>query len=251
MRLRNPTLPTKMKNQLLLISALSLMQLPLYAQVTVVPETPTPPTAPAPRGSVVEPARPVLRVLDPVEVRRQLSVAPRAIVVSELPAAAEVAPPPPIVKTTKTTKIVETPGQPLRIYNSERSVVIVQEKEQRRELTYVTLPVLFVKETAELLDAESRAALEQVASVILEVNKTEPTAIFDIEGHTSTDGTEEYNITLSAARARRVYEELTKRYGVPAAALSAHGYGEGFPAYPQGTEEQMQMDRRVLVVRTK
>ena len=87
--------------------------------------------------------------------------------------------------------------------------------------------------------------------MILEVTKTEPGTIFDIEGHTSTDGTDEFNITLSAARAQRVYEELTKRYGVPADALSAHGYGENFPAYPKGTEEQMQLDRRVLVVRTK
>jgi outer membrane protein OmpA-like peptidoglycan-associated protein len=115
----------------------------------------------------------------------------------------------------------------------------------------VTLPVLFVKETAELLDVESRAALEQVAGIILEAGRTEPGQLFDIEGHTSTDGTDEFNASLSAARARRVYDELTQRHGVPASALSAHGYGESFPSYPQGSEEQMQQDRRVLVVRTK
>jgi outer membrane protein OmpA-like peptidoglycan-associated protein len=108
-----------------------------------------------------------------------------------------------------------------------------------------------VKSTAELLDTESRAALDQVAGVILEVRKTEPGTQFDIEGHTSTEGTAEFNMTLSAARARRVYDELTQRYGVPAGALSAHGYGESFPGFPDGTEEQMQQDRRVLVVRTK
>jgi outer membrane protein OmpA-like peptidoglycan-associated protein len=32
--------------------------------------------------------------------------------------------------------------------------------------------------------------------------------------------------------------------------LSAHGYGEGFPMFPQGTEDEMQQDRRVLVVRS-
>ncbi len=234
-----------MKYQRYLIPALCIVPLQLRAQVTVVP------APPAPGGIVVQPVRPAVRVLDPVEVRRQLSVAPRAVVIPERPASIEVAPPPAILETTKTTKVVDTPGQPLRIYNSERSVVIVQEQEQSRELPYVTLPVLFVKETAELLDAESRAALEQVAGVILEVSKTEPGSIFDIEGHTSTDGTGEYNLTLSASRAQRVYDELTKRYGVPAAALSAHGYGESFPAHPRGTEAQMQLDRRVLVVRTK
>ena len=75
--------------------------------------------------------------------------------------------------------------------------------------------------------------------------------MFDIEGHTSTDGTGEYNAALSASRAQRVYDELTKTHGVPATMLSAHGYGESFPMYPQGNEAEMQQDRRVLVVRTK
>jgi len=130
-------------------------------------------------------------------------------------------------------------------------VVVVEDQGQSRELPYVTLPVLFVKETSELLDDESRNALQQVAGVILAISKTEVGTVFDIEGHTSTDGTGEYNASLSAARAQRVFDELTKTYGVPASVLSAHGYGESFPMYPQGNEAEMQQDRRVLVVRTK
>jgi outer membrane protein OmpA-like peptidoglycan-associated protein len=194
-----------------------------------------------------------VRVLDPVVVRRQLAVAPQIVIVPTIPATSAVvtAQPVEVVKTTRTTTVVDTPGRPRRIYNSERSVVVVEEEGQARELPYVTLPVLFVRETAELLDAESRTALEQVAGVILAAAQTEPGQLFDIEGHTSTDGTNEFNDTLSAARARRVYDELTQRYHVPPSALSAHGYGESFPMYPQGSEEEMQQDRRVLVVRTK
>ena len=155
------------------------------------------------------------------------------------------------VKTTKTTTVVETPGQPSRVYNSERNVVIVEDQGQSRELPYVTLPVLFVKGTAKLLDNESRAALQQVADVILAVSKTEPGSVYDIEGHTSTDGTAAINMELSAERAKSVYNVLTGSYGIPASSLSAHGYGESFPMYPKGTEAEMQMDRRVLVVRTK
>ena len=44
--------------------------------------------------------------------------------------------------------------------------------------------------------------------------------------------------------------ELTKRYGVPARLLTAHGYGEMYPMHPHGTEAEMQQDRRVLVVRS-
>lgn len=168
--------------------------------------------------------------------RRQLGIVPRAVPVED-PAAV----PGRTVETTETTTRVG------RTYNSERSVVVVA----GRELPYVTVPVLFVKETADLLDSESRAALDQTAAAILDISHTDPTARFDIEGHTSTDGSDDLNMKLSAERARRVYDELTKRYQIPATILSAHGYGESYPAYPNGTEAQMTLDRRVLVVRVK
>lgn len=227
-----------MKNLLLQLCTLCLEQLHVQAQVTVVPAP-----LPAPRNVVVQQPTIVVRTLDPAVVQRQLSLAPRAAVVTPSPQTA--------VKTTKTTTVVDTPGQPRRVYNSERNVVVVEDQGQSRELPYVTLPVLFVKETADLLDDESRNALQQVAGVILAITKSEAGAVFDIEGHTSTDGTEEFNVTLSAARAQRIYDELTQRYGVPVDVLSAHGYGESFPMFPEGDESQMQLDRRVLVVRTK
>jgi outer membrane protein OmpA-like peptidoglycan-associated protein len=228
-----------MKTSSFLFSILCLAQLPLQAQVTVVP------ASPATAGVVVvqQPAI-VVRTMDPVVVKSQLSMAPKVVIVT--PAAPQTA-----VKTTKTTTVVETPGHPRRVYNSERSIVVVEDQGQSRELPYVTLPVLFVKETAQLLSDESRAALQDVAAVILAVSKIETGAVYDIEGHTSTDGTDEFNMSLSAARAQRVFDELTQHYGVPASVLSAHGYGESFPMYPQGNEAQMQQDRRVLVVRTK
>ena len=167
--------------------------------------------------------------------RRQLSIVPRAIPLDPAPGTR--------TETTETT----TTRVGSRVYNTERSVVVVE----GRELPYVTIPVLFEKETADLLDSESRAALDQTAAVILELTKANPSVVFDIEGHTSTDGAEDLNMTLSAARARRVYEELTKRYLIPATVLSAHGYGESYPKFPNGSESDMVLDRRVLVVRVK
>lgn len=228
-----------MKSISFLGSLLGLFSTSLYAQVTVVP-------APVTAQPVVEEVRPAARVLDATEAQRQLSTAPQVIVVP-----APATPPADTVQTTRTTTVVETEGRPARVYNSERRVVIVEDQGQRRELPYVTLPVLFVKETAELLDDQSRKALEQIAGVILAISKTEAGTVFDIEGHTSTDGADDFNLNLSAARAKRVYDELTKTYGVPETVLSAHGYGEKFPVYPNGNEEQLQLDRRVLVVRTK
>ncbi len=177
--------------------------------------------------------------LDAALARQQLGTAPRA-----LPPGVQ---PGDVVQTTETTTTVETPGQPDRVYNSQRNVVITG----GRELSYLTVPVLFVEGTADLLDAASRIALEDTAAAIKEIVVKDPTALFDVEGHTSTDGSDEMNMRLSADRARRVYDELTTRYGVPVAALSAHGYGENYPNFPDGTESQMVLDRRVLVVRAK
>lgn len=190
------------------------------------------------REVVVDPAVPPLRQLDPAMARRQLGIAPRV-----LPTPA----PGTVVETTETTTTVDVPGFPPRVYNSETSVVLVE----GRELPYLTIPVLFVKETAELLDTESRTAIEETAMAIQDILKTNPTAVFDIEGHTSTDGTAELNLDLSAQRAKRIFAELTQRYAVPSTALSAHGYGENYPKFPNGSEEQMVLDRRVLVVRVK
>lgn len=226
---------------------------PAFAQ-TVVEETVVIPTQPpgevvtetiverTPEGDVVTetvvPLTPPPVVHDPAFARRHLLIEPRSVVAPEKP-------PGTVVETTVTKDFVDVPGQPRRYYNVERSVVIVEGK----ELPYITIPVLFEKETARLLDVESRVALEETAAAILEVLKTQPSAVFDIEGHTSTDGADEFNLKLSADRALRTHQELTRRYLIPAAALSAHGYGEMFPTYPEGTEEQMVMDRRVLVVR--
>lgn len=235
-----------MKSHLLIVPALFLSQLPVTAQV--------------PGSVVVQEARPTVTItttgpatqqpqnpLDSSIVRQRLSIAPRPVVASSTTTVQV----PTAVKTIKTTTVVDTPGQPKRVYSSERNVVIVEDQQQTRELSYVTVPVLFVKDTAELLDDKSAAALQQMAGVILEVSGANPQAVFDIEGHTSTEGTAEHNLTLSADRAQRVYNELTQRYSVPTTVLSAHGYGETYPAHPNGTEDELQLDRRVLLVRTK
>jgi len=221
-----------MKTLFSLLPALCLFELPLMAQVTVVaqPGEITPATA--------------ARLLDPLAAQRQLLIAPKVEVV---PAPV----PGKVLETTKTTTTVETPGLPTRVYESERSVVMVENQNQTWELPYVTLPVLFVRETSELLDAASRSAVEQMASVIKTVSAAEPDALFDIEGHTSTDGAADFNAALSLARAQRVFDELTLRYGVPAGVLRVRGYGASYAMHPRGNETERQLDRRVLVVRTK
>ena len=212
---------------------------PIVVEEKVVPAQPAVVVERERSGTVAPAPHP----LDPGLVRRQLAIAPKVIEIQGKPA---VIVPPAQVETTE-THIVEDPAFPPRVYNVERNVVIVE----GRELPYVTIPVLFERETAELLDSESRVALEETAKAILDVLKTSPDAGFDVEGHTSVEGTDEFNMQLSAARARRVYDELTQRYGVPISVIGAHGFGEKYPNHPNGNEAELTLDRRVLVVRVK
>jgi outer membrane protein OmpA-like peptidoglycan-associated protein len=232
----------RMKKSTSLLLAGSVFAATLYAQDPPVPvetertvtETVTPDGKKVVEETVVE--KPAIAPPPAFDPRRQLSIVPRAV---------EVEPVPPGTRTETTETTTTRVGA--RVYHTERNVVVVE----GRELPYVTIPVLFVKETAELLDAESRAALDQTAAAIRDVIKADPGATFDIEGHTSTDGADDFNLTLSSQRAKRVYDELTGRYEIPKSVLSAHGYGEQYPMYPNGNEAQMTLDRRVLVVRVK
>jgi outer membrane protein OmpA-like peptidoglycan-associated protein len=67
-----------------------------------------------------------------------------------------------------------------------------------------------------------------------------------IEGHTSSEGTDAYNLDLSARRARAVVAAL-EQLGMPAGRLSAAGLGETRPIADNGDESGRSMNRRVEV----
>ena len=181
-----------------------------------------------------------IRRLDSRSVLRGLSIVPRRIA-----PAVVIRPGAPLV----------VPGRPrtlVRVYDRTRNVVMVPAEDgQSAELPYIAVPVLFAVGTAELLDETADADLQALAEALLEIHVQEPGARFEIEGHTSTDGEDQDNLDLSLKRASHVYAVLVSRYHVPASILSTKGYGESYADYPNGTEEELQMDRRVLVVRTQ
>ena len=78
-----------------------------------------------------------------------------------------------------------------------------------------------------------------------------------VEGHTCNlpINTPRYpsNWELSTARATNVVEELITAYGIPANRLSATGYGEHRSLYPNNSESNRQMNRRIdiLILKTK
>lgn len=71
-----------------------------------------------------------------------------------------------------------------------------------------------------------------------------PTAQITIEGHTDSDGSDDYNQGLSERRAKTVVGFLTEQ-GVQADRLEAIGFGEARPLAPNTTSEGKARNRRI------
>ena len=84
--------------------------------------------------------------------------------------------------------------------------------------------------------------LEKVANFL----KAYPKTTGELEGHTDSIGTEEYNMKLSMRRAESVKKYLVQNFGIAADRLSTVGYGESRPVASNDTAEGRQRNRRVV-----
>ncbi len=91
---------------------------------------------------------------------------------------------------------------------------------------------------------ESYPILEEVCSVLKEF----PNAVIEVEGHTDTRGSAEYNLRLSQARADAVRSWLINHGCITPDRIKAIGYGESRPeVFPERTPEDYQRNRRVVI----
>ena len=65
-----------------------------------------------------------------------------------------------------------------------------------------------------------------------------------VEGHTDSNGDDQYNLELSMKRVRQI-ERLMEEVGVPTDNISVIGYGETMPTYDNTTDDGRQKNRRV------
>jgi len=145
------------------------------------------------------------------------------------------------------------PKEASRSYDLERNLVIVKKTDgstEKRPL--LDLPVLFIKGTAEILDAQSRENLRTLSNTIRDLH-TGGGARFIIEGHTSAEGDTAMNQALSVQRARAIQSQLALLLGEAAAAcLTPQGFGPAHARSPANAPEPaLQQDRRVLIVRSR
>lgn len=99
------------------------------------------------------------------------------------------------------------------------------------------------------LMAAAVSSLEKLGTLI----RRNPQAVFIIEGHTDSFGSDDYNLALSQRRAESVKSWLVNSMGIPPARIEARGYGKSRLIAPaSGSIEEQQINRRVeIVIRAK
>jgi len=104
--------------------------------------------------------------------------------------------------------------------------------------------LLFEYDSA-ILKPDAAATLAKLGNLI----KKNATALFRIEGHTDSFGTDEYNLQLSLKRAEAVKAWLSSMMGLDSSRISTVGLGKSHLLVPAtGTVEQQQLNRRVEIV---
>lgn len=89
----------------------------------------------------------------------------------------------------------------------------------------------------------STGAMTTLNDLITILNKY-PDTNLEIQGHTDSKGTDEYNMGLSERRASAVSSYLSSK-GISSARITTKGYGESAPKYSNDTESGMAQNRRV------
>lgn len=136
------------------------------------------------------------------------------------------------------------PNCPMPIVNQPIPVMPVTPPPPVEEQRYsIDLEVLFDTDKHEV-KSKYMARIAEVAQFM----KTYPQATADIEGHTDSRASHEYNQVLSQRRVNAVRKILIEQYGISPDRLNAVGYGETRPVASNDTAEGRQLNRRVVAV---
>jgi outer membrane protein OmpA-like peptidoglycan-associated protein len=117
-------------------------------------------------------------------------------------------------------------------------------KEEERGLVLTLSGSILFRSAESTLLPQAQVKLDQVAKSLLTLRTTRNLII---EGHTDSQGTQEYNQSLSQRRADAVRDYLVLR-GYPANQVQARGRSEGSPIADNASAEGRANNRRVEIV---
>lgn len=112
------------------------------------------------------------------------------------------------------------------------------------EVTLTDESVKFGFDRSEL-SAEAKAALDAFAKKLLAENKN---VYVEVQGHTDSIGSPEYNLSLGQARAEAVMRYLNIQHGFPLHRMNAISYGTAKPIADNKTSGGRAKNRRVALV---
>ena len=105
----------------------------------------------------------------------------------------------------------------------------------------ITLRGIYFDFDKSTIKPESRPALEDAAKML----KDNPTINVEIQGHTDSVGSVDYNLSLSDRRAAAVVAYLVTNLGIDQSRLTSRGYGKSMPIAPNSTDAGRALNRRV------
>lgn len=94
--------------------------------------------------------------------------------------------------------------------------------------------------------ATIRGDSDAILARLYEALRQDPREAITVEGHTSSEGSDSYNQTLSERRAKAVRDDLVRR-GLAAARVSSAGLGETRPLASNNDESGRSLNRRVEI----
>jgi outer membrane protein OmpA-like peptidoglycan-associated protein len=136
----------------------------------------------------------------------------------------------------------EREKQELRARLLQQLNTILATRDSARGLVANMSDVLFRSGSFELLPG-ARERLAKVSGIVLAY----PSLHVEVEGHTDSVGSDEYNQALSERRAQSVRDYLVQQ-GISQYAVEAHGFGKTAPIASNDTAEGRQQNRRVELV---
>lgn len=130
----------------------------------------------------------------------------------------------------------------LRARMLEQLNLVLETRETARGLVINMPDVLFAFNRSEL-KAEAREKLAKVSGILL----AQPGLALEVEGHTDSVGSNEYNQGLSERRAASARDFLVQQ-GVSGTAIASRGFGEERPVASNETASGRQLNRRVEIL---
>ncbi|MDB5012626.1 MAG: hypothetical protein JWQ25_828 [Daejeonella sp.] len=138
---------------------------------------------------------------------------------------------------TETTTVEKAKAEPM----PETAIEKEEETAAPEKISYDFKTIQF-EFNSSVLKTFSYPVLDQIAKAM----KKDPSVKFNVDGHSSAEGTVERNQTLSTDRANSVKSYLVSS-GVSASTLIATGYGESKPLTDNSTEAGKAQNRRVEI----